>query len=154
MTQQTEKPLTGAMATVGLIFLLAGTVSPFVLASGHCSVNFSGTVETGPPTFIFKSRYALSSTPCTVTSSTPGAMIGTFAGTFTSEVISGSVSGTWSINSATGTQKVMASGAGFTVQISLASLPSPGLTFQGTLSVVGAGAPFLLTGTAGAILLS
>ncbi len=133
------------IVVVWMALLIMGIATP-ATAAASCNVEsptFTGSVETGPPNPISQGPFSLTFSTCTVTGEVSGVTIGAFKGIFTGPV-SGPVSGTWSIDH-TGTTKVMASGSDFSVSISInPALPSPGLTFQGTLTIVGAGAPFLL----------
>ncbi len=117
---------------------------------GGCTISFSGgltSLQLAPA-----GAWRLTSSGCVVSDRSGGVTRGTFTGNFSSGLASGVVSGTWSLVG--GTQKVVASSAGFTLSLStdqgVDQTPVLGSAFQGTLS--GTGSPLMFTvGTVGQI---
>jgi hypothetical protein len=142
--ERTQILALGIFAGMMMAFVVAGnTASAASQAEGSgCSLSFDGSLvsfDMSPA-----GSWTVASSDCSVTGRSNGVTSGTFTGSFTSDVFSGRVSGTWSV--AGSTQSVVASSTAFTLSISsdqvFGQVPVLGSSFQGILSGDGSSGMF------------
>lgn len=145
----------GVFVGIMTVLTLSGqyTSAASQVPSNDCTVSFSGnltSLQMSPA-----GTWRIISSDCIVTDQSGGITSGTFTGSFTSDVASGRVSGSWSISGTA--ESLVASNTGFTLSISndkgLGQMPLVGSAYQGMLSGTGTLAMFVV-GTTGQIAVS